>query len=294
MGYFDKKQIYGLVILLSIVLLLPLILFSTKQKQEIRKEAEEVRKEIVFSLNPQTNDQANPWQAGYEQTVTIKMRNITADKTLRFRVVGLELDFDARVFESQTANLQCNSPFTLAGGNASKVGDNIISLVCYLPPAGNGPSQPQTLNPGAEITVGSFKVKVKSNPPGTRTEISFARTNIPEEASLEDLSKYGEKGIYYIAGVPISGTPTPTRTPTPTVTPPPHQCPNGENGNLNCDSQGLIDGVDFAILLAKWHTRSNTPMPTPNPGHRSADIAGNDNLVDGLDFAKMLANWKTH
>jgi len=230
---FNKKQIFSLVILLSLVLILPLTLFLARQRQEVRKKAEETRKEIVLFLDPQTNNQANPWPAEHEQTINVKMRNITSNKTLRFRVVGLELNFNSQVFEIQTSDLRCTSPFVIAGGNASRVENNLLSLVCYAPPAGTGPSDPQSLTPGAEVNVGSFKVKVKQNPPGGSTNIAFARTNIPEEGSLEDLSKFGDAGIYYITGPQITGTPTPTPTsevtptptPTSTITPTPTPTP---------------------------------------------------------------------
>jgi len=197
----EKKQILNLFFLFFLFLVLVLASYLSKQRHELRKLAEEVRKEIVFSLDPQTNNQANPWGANYEEEISLKIKNITSGKTLKFRVIGVDLRFDPQFLEIQTANLQCNYPFTIAGGNVSKVENNLISLVCYLPPAGANPSEPYSLNPGAEIVVGFFKVKVKPNPPAGSTTISFVRTNIPEEETLEDLSKFGENGIYYVSSV---------------------------------------------------------------------------------------------
>lgn len=213
----SKKQIIiiSVVFLLSLVLTLFLSSSSIKQKQEVRKEAEEVRKEIIVSLDPQTNNQANPWPTGHEQTINIKIKNTTSDKTLKFRVVGLELNFNPQDIEIQTSSLTCNPPFVLAGGNASRVEDLLLSLVCYIPPNENSPSEPLSLAPEAEINVGSFEVKVKENPPGDRTHITFNRTNIPEEDSLEDLSKFGQTATYYIAGAQATATPTPTPTSSP-------------------------------------------------------------------------------
>jgi len=281
---FNKRQIISLIILLSLVFILPFALFLVRQRQEVRKSAEETRKEIVLSLDPRTNDQANPWGVNHEQTIAIKMRNITTDKVLSFRVVGLELNFNPQVFESQTADLSCNSPFVLAGGSASKVENGQLSLVCYVPPAGAGPSQPQTLGPGIEMVVGSFKVKVKQNPPGGSTDITFARSNIPEEISLEDLSKYGEKGTYYIAGTPITGTPTPTVTITPTPTTTPLQC--DDNGDINLD--GRVSETDIMALLISWSP--NGPVPTPRPGLCDADL-NNDGRVSETDIMKLLLHW---
>ncbi|MBL7078596.1 hypothetical protein ISS42_02985 [Candidatus Shapirobacteria bacterium] len=47
-------------------------------------------------------------------------------------------------------------------------------------------------------------------------------------------------------------------------------CPNGSLGNLNCDSQGLIDELDLAFLLANW------------------DSSGGGSFLNTL-----LNNWKT-
>jgi hypothetical protein len=477
MNYFNKnkKQIIGLFVFFLIVFTIPLALLLVKQRQELRKKAQEIRQEILLLLEPQANTKDNPWHVGHEQTIKIKIRNLTNDKTLKFRVVGLSLNFDPKVFEIQNSSLECTPPFILAGGNASRVENDHLSIVCYRPPQGNQPSSPFSIAPGEQMEVGFFRIKVRANIGGV-TNIAFIRSNIPEEETLEDLSKFGQNGSYYIASFQVTETPTPantstphptpistniptstptptptstgwffrgnvyqkdttnwisgatvklygsntypsignygielssvssgttnlctapgkncnyrlntstcyryfsivktenplgynsysatapsdrqrttdwilydfgsscnlnsrgyyydnnfflvsaptstptptptpnrnltptynptptpritpTPTPTPTIISSPHQCPNGENGNLNCDPQGLIDGVDLAILLSKWHTRNDAPMPTPNPGHRNADIAGNDNLIDGLDLAKMLANWKTY
>jgi len=85
-----------------------------------------------------------------------------------------------------------------------------------------------------------------------------------------------------------SPTSTPTRRPTPTISPAP--CPNGENGNLNCDSRGLINETDLSLLLASWSPQG--PVPSPRPGHHSADIV-RDGVVNINDLNKLLTYWKT-
>jgi len=290
----NKKQIVGLFFFFLIIFTLPIALFLAKQRQEIRKKAQETRQELLLFLDPQSNNQNSPWPAESEQTIKIKINN-TSDKNLRFRVVGLDLGFDPLVLEIQTSSLGCNSPFELAGGNASKVEDGHLSLVCYLPPAGSQPSDPLSISPGQQMDVGFFRIKVKANI-GSTTTINFIRSNIPEEDTLEDLSKFGPPGTYYI-GTQVTGTPTPTLTPTPTSTstptptpaPPTGECPDGENGNLNCDAQGLINAGDLSILLTKWSPEG--PVPTPNPGQRSADIVV-DGAVNAGDLGKLLGHWK--
>jgi len=76
---------------------------------------------------------------------------------------------------------------------------------------------------------------------------------------------------------PRPPTPTPTfisPTPTTTVTP----CPNGESGNFDCDSQGLINEIDLTILLNLWETNE-------------ADL-NQDGKVDGKDLSVLLSNWR--
>jgi len=48
-------------------LILPLALFLVRQRQEIRKKAKGIRKELVLFLDPQSNSQKDPWRSGQEQ-----------------------------------------------------------------------------------------------------------------------------------------------------------------------------------------------------------------------------------
>ncbi|MBP8591335.1 hypothetical protein KBI33_02575 [Candidatus Shapirobacteria bacterium] len=66
-------------------------------------------------------------------------------------------------------------------------------------------------------------------------------------------------------------------------------CPNGNLGNLNCDPDGLINAGDLAIILSSLS--SLEMMPTPRPGHYSADIVP-DGRVDNKDLEKLLKNWR--
>jgi len=277
----QQKVLIGLIIIV-LLLIIPLTLFLARQRQEIRKRAEETRKEILLSLNPQTNIGGNPWQPGEEKTINIKITNVS-DKTLNFRVVGLTLNFDPQSFEIQTSNLSCSSPFVLAGGNASKVESNLINLVCYLPVSETGSNNPASINPGETQTVGSFRLKIKDTSSAGTTNITFVRSNIPEEGSLEDLSKFGENGTYNIIG---QNTPSPTPEFTPTSTPtPPTQCK--DDGDINLD--GRISEADIMILLLSWSP--NGPVPTPLPGRCDADL-NNDGKVSESDIMKLLLNWK--
>lgn len=72
----------------------------------------------------------------------------------------------------------------------------------------------------------------------------------------------------------------------PSSMPTPPSCPNGENGNLNCDSGGVINISDFTMLLGKWGTNGIFD----NAGYHKADIVI-DNIVNILDYTKLLRNW---
>lgn len=80
---------------------------------------------------------------------------------------------------------------------------------------------------------------------------------------------------------------------TATATPTGDSCTNGGNGNLSCDTTGLINEADLSIILRKW--APSGPVPTPGAGQRSADIAPTplDGFVNEADLSKLLRNWKT-
>ena len=299
---FNKRQIISLIILLFLVFILPLALFLVRQRQEVRKKAAGTGV-LQLRLEPENITKNRGDSINY----TVKLTNTTSS-SVQIRVVGVEFAVKPSVNDFEISQINCAS--SLPSKAFGDVFEGKVRLVCYKPPGSTGPSEPLTIPASSTIDVGSFQITIKSSAVGvyklSSKEADGGRNNIPQETTLADLSDIGAEASITIAGAPITGTPTPTTTPsptptptgtvtpTPTTTPPPGECPNGENGNLNCDSQGLIDELDFAILLLKWHTNPTTPLPTPNSGQRSADIAGNDNLVDELDFAKMLLHWKTH
>jgi len=114
-------------------------------------------------------------------------------------------------------------------------------------------------------------------------------------------------GQYY-ASIGSSRPPSPTATPllppSPTITPSFSPsltltltptvtisiCPGGDQGNLNCDSRGLINDIDLGIFLGSWAPFG--PVPTPQVGQHTADLNG-DNKVDESDLTKLLGYWKT-
>jgi len=72
------------------------------------------------------------------------------------------------------------------------------------------------------------------------------------------------------------------------TTPTPPNCPRGDLGNLNCDSNGLINGEDLNILLGKWSPFG--PVPTLAPSQKTADL-NSDRRVDEVDLNILLSNW---
>lgn len=300
-SFLNKKQFISLLVLLALILVLPLALLLTRQKQEIRKKAAGTGV-IQVRLTPASTT-LKPVDT-LPTTLTATLTN-NSDQTKNIRVAGVEFKFDPSAFD--VSGISCGS--ALSSSAFKDIVSNRIRLVCYVPPGATGPSAPLAIAAGASIDLGSFQVVLKAGAAsGTYTfsprPSDGGRTNIPEEGTLTDLSDEGTPATIIVAGE-VTGTPTPTSTqaptptpttgqvtPTPTSTIPPGECPNGDTGNLNCDNQGKINIFDLAILLGRWSP--DGPVPTPLPTHRSADIAppaNPDGKIDILDLGRLLGHW---
>jgi hypothetical protein len=106
-----------------------------------------------------------------------------------------------------------------------------------------------------------------------------------QNAEIRKLEQaFGNEFSNLVALGNIEPTPSaPLATPTP-------DCPNGGQGNLDCDSSGLIDETDLSILLGSWAPFG--PVPTPSGNHHNADL-NNDGRIDSNDLSSLLGNWKT-
>lgn len=293
-SFLNKKQFVSLLVLLGLVLVLPLALLLTRQRQEVRKKAAGTGV-IQVKLTPASTTK----QPGDTSPValTATLTNISGD-TASIRVAGVEFNFNQNALD--ITNINCGS--SLSSAAFRDVVGNKVRLVCYVPPGETGPSAPLTIAAGASVDLGGFQASLKAD--ATAGTYTFSprpsdggRTNIPEEGTLRDLSDEGTPATIIVEGeVTVTPTPTPTgvATPTPIPTVPPGECPNGDKGNLNCDAQALINEGDLGILIFKWSPSG--PVPTPNPDQRSADIQGTngpDGDVDEGDLGKLLFNWKT-
>lgn len=67
-------------------------------------------------------------------------------------------------------------------------------------------------------------------------------------------------------------------------------CPNGDKGNLSCDSGAIINTIDLSILLDQWRIGA-CPAPTPRAGRHSSDLNGDCN-INTIDLSRLLNNWK--
>jgi hypothetical protein len=307
----SKKQLFSLLALLGLIFVLPLSLLLTKQRQEIRKKAAgtgaiEVRLEPASSLNKNVGDTI---------TYTVKLAN--GSSPTQIRVAGVE--FTVRQGTTDKIGDFTISSFTCGTSLDAKafgdVNEGKIRLVCYKTP-GN-PNNPLEIAANSTITLGTFQMIIKPGATGnykiSSKEAYGGRNNIPlAGGDYADLSNVGAEATLTIAGtatntpVPTRPVPTstprptwppvPTSTPRPTSTPiptrpvptsTPGSCLNGEKGNLNCGSDGLIDLTDLTILLD--NIAMEGPVPTPRPGNRSADIYP-DGVVDLSDLTVLLNN----
>lgn len=70
--------------------------------------------------------------------------------------------------------------------------------------------------------------------------------------------------------------------------PPASSCPNGQLGNITCDSLGKIDETDLDILLSNW--APNGPVPQPPTGQYTSDL-NSDQKVQESDLNILLSNF---
>jgi len=126
-----------------------------------------------------------------------------------------------------------------------------------------------------------FMVNLKANKLYTLT--IYFREEGTENGPYLDLICFSPTKDFPPNTLPTSILPNVEITPTPSV------CPDSNKGNLNCDSQGLINELDLAILLDKWSPQG--PVPPPSSGQASADL-NNDGKVDEKDFSMLISNWK--
>lgn len=111
---------------------------------------------------------------------------------------------------------------------------------------------------------------------------------IPGRRNIGIILGWGSPYAAVAANIPITvlGGEDP-EVPSPTPSP----CLRGELGNLNCDTEGRINGTDLDILLALWGTSGTTSIAE----RHSADIAPDptDGTVNAQDLDRLLANWGT-
>lgn len=86
--------------------------------------------------------------------------------------------------------------------------------------------------------------------------------------------------------------PTPTTAITPTATLAPTSsdpCPNGNKGNLNCDSRGCINNLDFVIFQPYYGNQ----IPTNIPANQSTPNLYNDGstVINPADYEILRQNY---
>lgn len=192
-----------------------------KQSQELRRGAAGSGA-LKLWLAPASADK----QGNDEFALTVKMENSTSQsKTIR--VADLDLGFDSSVFTFVNDSVNCNGPLPIKLMGEVSTAGNKISILCIKSVG----SESTTIAAGQTVDVASFRLQVKSNAPLGNSEVSFARTNLPDVSTEADLADAGTKAVYTIESVtspintPVPPTPTPTQVPpSPTPTSVPDEC----------------------------------------------------------------------
>lgn len=282
----QKNTIFKIVLLLLLVFSLAISVYLSRKPQKIEKKAG-LEESILVTLRPPTNDPNNPWSPESSHLMEVYLTN-TSSNNQNFRVAGVQVNFDSRVFTVNQESLSCNQPFRLLEGNASKVTADSVYIVCYLPASNSQGNNPYTLAPQETISVGSFSLTVKSDVPVNSSSLNFTYSNIPQESSLNNISYYNQEtaaATFYLASENPSfptATPNPTGTPTSTPT----HSPQCGNGDINLD--GKVSELDISLLIQNW--RPEGPAPTPRPGFCSYDL-NNDGRISEFDILEVIKHW---
>lgn len=303
-----SKKFLTLVLLLLFLALIPLIIYFLQRQVQYRGRA---AGQGVLSFNgPASVAMSTPFQ--------VQIIANTSSASIQSRGVDIQISFDRtrlqlnNITPNTAINLKTFLPVDASNNfNVTTVKNNAnasgviefgavpaikTSLVTPAPttiPGGTPTPAFQPMPAGSDYFAGSVVIATLDFTPlvaGTAT-LNYVHTvdnkNDSNIASFDlDTSGLSYDLLGTVTNYSVSVTGGATATPTSGVS-----CPRGDLGNLNCGTDGLINATDLSILLSKWAPAG--PVPTPNPGHRSADIAPNppDGRVNSSDLSKMLANW---
>jgi len=185
-----SKKGTTLLLLGGLLLTLLAALYLVRQQQETRRGATGSGV-IQLKLNPASGAKAQ----GSNFQVSLTLTN-SAAVAKEIRAAGADLQFDPAVFE--VSEVTCD-PANLPGAVKTSVEGNKIYLSCYR----QGGTGPLSIPAGATIGLGTFKVTVKSAAVSGSTQITFARTMIPEEGTIADLSDQGQPAVFTIGFLPL-------------------------------------------------------------------------------------------
>lgn len=271
----NKKHLITIIGLLLLILILPLALFLTRQRQEIRKKAEGTREvELILS----------PILSGLKRGEGINGKIILSNVSQR-NILASGAQATIEVSDKFTiVSVKCEEPFN--GLSIARINGQIVTFLCAI---GVGVNPPALDNLGKVFA--SLNVSVKDDAPYGPAFIKFTSTRVTEAGitgQAPDVSTRGQDAnftilettpvisptptiIPTITSIPITtSTPTPsvtmtlppTLSPTPTLTPVPlasptpaitpitRDCSTKVFGDADCDGQTTLD--DFKYWLCEF------------------------------------------
>lgn len=253
----------GIILSILIIILLLLVFVISKiqisQTQKVRTKAAGNGKIAIYFLSDKTT--LNP---GGVAAVSVWFKNTTASETLQLNVGEVDVNFNQNIFTASFVGPNpCNQSF-LYNAQKKTVSAGDVYIVCSL----GGGDPLISLAPGATIKLADFNLTAASGAAGGATQLSFAKTNIPnagDPVNLTDLSDGGTNMNLTITGgnptatvtPPAGATATPTKmptvTPTPTTpvvsspTPSPTAIPNTFNKTILFNAKGVLVSTDQSV-----------------------------------------------
>lgn len=255
-----KKQIIILLGLLFLIIILPLALWLTRQRQEIRKKAEGTR-EVDVVINPVSGT----FYRGDTFDIDVELFDVSFQRNIKVSGAQATINISDKL---NINSVKCIDPFH--GLSIARINGQTVTFLCAI---GVGTIPPLITN--SNLRFGSMSLTVRNEATSGGALLNFTSTRVTEagvEGQAPDVSTRGQNATYTISEITPTISPTlpatpsatliptltltptlaatPSASPIPSITPMPRDCSTKVFGDADCDGQTTLD--DFKYWLCEF------------------------------------------